>query len=329
VRNLCAGILFLALFGGPAAAQGLENTKADIRGQVMMPNGDPAQIVILVKLSGEDGQRPPESFYTDSKGRFGVRDLRQGMRYTFVVESDGKNWATSTENVYITQETHSFVMIHLRPLLTSPIPDRPSISATELNQIVPPPALRVYEFAVQQLAAGDLARARKQFERAIEMFPDFVEARSELAVVHMRQDSLASAETLLRRALEIDPSAVRPLLNLGLCLYRQQRFAEALVPLERGVQLKPINPNGNLLFGITLVAAGNDALGEPVLRKAYEQGGKYTAKAQLYLSQLYARQKKYDLAAQALDIYLRDIPGAPDADSLRATLTKLRAAQAP
>ena len=295
----------------------------------MMPNGNPAELVILIHLSGEDGQRPPETFYTDSKGRFGVRDLRQGARYTFVVESDGKNWGMSTENVFITQETHAFVMIHLRPLLSSPIPDRPSISATELNQIVPPAALRVYEYAVAQLAEGDLARARKQFERAIEMFPDFVEARSELAVVHMRLDGLATAETLLRRALEIDPAAVRPLLNLGLCLYRQQRFAEALVPLERGIQLKPINPNGNLLYGITLVATGNDALAEAVLRKAYEQGGKHAAKAQLYLSQLYARQKKFDLAVEALDIYLRDLPGAPDAESLRATLVKLRAAQAP
>ena len=329
MRSLYAGILLFCLCCGPSAAQGLQNTKADIRGQVFMPNGDPAQMIIRIQLSGEDSLRPPESFFTDSKGRFGVRDLRQGMRYTFIVESDGKNWATSREIVYITQEIHAIVMIHLQPLLNSPIPERPSISATELNQTVPPAALRVYEFGVAQLAAGDLVKARKQFERAIELFPDFVEARSELAVVFMRQDSLASAEALLRRAIEIDSAAVRPLLNLGLCLYRQQRFKEAMVPLERGVQLKPVNPHGNLLFGITLEAAGDDEHAEPVLRQAYDQGGKNVAKAQLYLSRLYARQKKYDLAAQALDIYLRDAPAAPDAASLRTTLAKLRAAAQP
>lgn len=320
--------MLLGICGGLAAAPApQEKGKANVRGQVFLPKGDPAQMVIRVDLSGDDGLLPPQSFYTDSMGRFGFRGLVQGNHYTFVVESDGKTWGTSRESVLITGDEHPFITIHLRPLLASPISERPSISAAELRQTVPPPALRAYEFAVAQLAAGDLAKARKQFERAIELFPDFVEARSELAVVFMRQDSLASAEALLRRALEIDSAAVRPLLNLGLCLYRQQRFKEALVPLERGVQLKPVNPHGNLLYGITLEAAGDDEHAEPVLRQAYDQGGKHFAKAQLYLSQLHARQKKYDLAAQALDIYLRDAPAAPDAAALRTTLAKLRAAQ--
>jgi Tfp pilus assembly protein PilF len=329
MRLLCASAVLLCLCCSLAAAGLPQGTKADVRGQVFLPNGDPAQMVIRVDLSGDDGQTPPQSFYTDSKGRFGMRGLVQGNHYGFVVESDGKNWATSRETVYIAPGAQPFITIHLQPLLASPIPERLSISATELRQTVPPPALRAYKFAVVQLAAGDLAKARKQFERAIELFPDFVEARSELAVVFMRQDSLATAEALLRRALEIDSVAVRPLLNLGLCLYRQQRFAEALPLLARGVQLQPLNPHGNLLYGITLAAASDDAHAEPVLRQAYDQGGKNVALAQLYLSQLYTRQKKYDLAAQALDIYLRDVPAAPDAAALRTTLAKLRAAAQP
>lgn len=300
----------------------------EVRGQVFLPNGNPPQGKIRFLLSGEDGQRPQEYFSTDAKGGFVLSGLKGGAEYTFVVESDGKNWATTTERVHLLG-TQPYVTIRLRPLLNSPVPEKPGTGTTELNQKVPPAALRAYEVAVVQLAAGDLARARKQFERAIELFPDFVDARSELAVVHMRQDALASAEALLRRALEIDPAAVRALLNLGLCLYRQQRFAEALPVLERGIQLKPTNPSGNLLYGITLIATGDDARAEPVLRTAYEQGGAQAAKAQLYLSQLFVRQKKYGLAADALEIYLRDLPDDPDAEALRATLAKLRAAASP
>jgi Flp pilus assembly protein TadD len=328
VRNFCAGILLIALLCSHAAAQSSQAKIIEVRGQIFLPNGNPAQGKIRFLLGGEEGQRPQESYSTDSKGGFVIKGLKEGDEYIFVVESDGKSWATTTERVHLLG-AQPYVTLRLRPLVNTPLPEKAGISPAELNQKVPPAAMRAYEFAVEQLAAGDLARARKQFERAIELFPDFVDARSELAVVHMRQDALASAEALLRRALEIDPTAVRALLNLGLCLYRQQRSAEALPVLERGIQLKPENPSAHLLYGITLVAAGDDARAEPALRKAYEQGGVQVAKAQLVLSQLYVRQQKFGLAADALEIYLRDLPDVPDAESLRATLARLRAAANP
>ncbi|MCL5287897.1 MAG: tetratricopeptide repeat protein [Acidobacteria bacterium] len=156
-----------------------------------------------------------------------------------------------------------------------------------------------------------------------------MEARNELAVIHMREGRLAQAETLLRRALEIDNAAVRVQLNLGLCLSRQERYADALPFFERGVQLQPANANGNLLLGSTLFLLGSDTRAEPVLLRAYEQGGKHCARAQYYLSRLYARQKNYARAAAALEIYLRDLPDEPNAEPLRVTLAKLRAAAAP
>jgi Tfp pilus assembly protein PilF len=198
-----------------------------------------------------------------------------------------------------------------------------------LNQSIPRAARNEYGAAVEQLAKGDLDRARKSFHRAIELYPEFVEARSELAALHMRDGDNARAEALLRRALEIDNSAVRATLNLGLCLYRQQRYADALPFLERGVQLQPVNGHAHMLLGITLVLSGDDARAEPILLRAYEQGGKHCARAQYYLSRLYTRQKNYPRAAGALELYLRDLPDDPDAESLRATLTKLRAAVRP
>ena len=300
---------------------------ANVRGQVYGPDGGLLHLSIRILLSGEDGQRPPYSFFTDSKGAFVINELEQGATYTLIVESDGSTWATTRQTIFIAGP-RPYVTFQLRPLDAAPIVG-PKVSVATLNQEIPRGARHEYETGVKQLVAGDAERARKSFERAIELFPDFVAARSELAVLMMREGELAPAEALLRRAIEIDSSAVRPLLNLGLCLYRQQRYAEAMPFLERGVQLQPVDPSGNLIFGITLVMAGDDARAEPVLRKTYELGGKRYAKAQLYLSHIYTRQKKYDSAAEALETYLRDLPDVPDASDLRVTLSKLRAAARP
>jgi Tfp pilus assembly protein PilF len=322
VKKFLPSFFLLVLVCGTASAQ-----RVNVRGQIYGPNGAQVQGNIRIQLSGEDGQRPPEYIFTDSKGGFVIYDLSTGFSYTLIVETDEKNWATTTERFYVLGP-RPFVTINLRPLEGTRA-GKPSVSVAELNQTVPRGARKEYESAVEQLTAGDAAKARKGFERAIDLFPDFVEARSELAVVLMRDGDLPGAETLLRRAVEIDSAAVRPLLNLGLCLYRQQRYTDALPFLERGVQLQPVNPNGNLTYGISLFLSGDEARAEPFLRKAYEQGGKACAKAQFYLSRLYTRQKKYERAAVALEIFLRDAPDDPNVASLRGTLVKLRAAARP
>ena len=320
-------LLGLVIFCSHASAQGATTTSVNVRGQIYAPNGAPMQGNTRFRLSGEEGQRPPEVFDTDSKGSFMLYNMKQGASYTLVVDSDGRNWATTTERFYVLG-IRPFVTIHLRPLEIPP-PSAGSVSVAELSHQVPRAARHEYGVAVEQLTAGDLERARKSLQKAIDLYPEFVEARSELAVLHMREGDNAGAEALLRRALEIDNAAVRATLNLGLCLYRQRRYAEALPFLERGVQLQPVNGLAHLLLGLTLVMAGDDARAEPVLLRAYEQGGKACARAQYYLSRLYARQKNYARAAAALETYLRDLPDEPDAEALRATLTKLRAAARP
>ncbi len=327
VKRLALPVLLSLIFCGTAAAQLTTSARVNARGQVYAPSGAAMQVNVRIQLSGEDGQRPPEILDTDSKGAFVIYNLTQGASYTLIVDSDGKNWATTIEHFYALGP-RPFVTIHLRPPENATAVGA-AVSVAELNQNVPRAARREYESGVQQVVAGNLEGARKSFQHAIELFPEFVEARSELAAVLMHDGDLSGAEALLRRALEIEGPAVRPTLNLGLCLSRQQRYAAALPFLERGVQLQPVNPKGNLVYGITLAMTGDDDRAEPVLRKAYEQGGKPFTKAQLHLARLYARQKKYDRAAEALETYLRDLPDAPSADDLRVTLAKLRAASRP
>jgi tetratricopeptide (TPR) repeat protein len=320
-------LLTLVVSCGYASAQVAPSPRVNVRGQIYAPNGATMQINVRFRLSGEEAGRPPETFDTDSKGAFVLYSMTQGASYTLIVDTDGRNWATTTERFYVLGP-RPFITIQLRPFV-SEASTAGSVSVAELNQNIPRAARREYGSAIDQMAAGELDRARKSFQHAIELYADFVEARSELAVLLMRDGDIAGAETLLRRALEIDNSAVRPTLNLGLCLYRQERYADALPYLERGVQLQPVNANAHLLLGITMVMSGDDTRAEPVLLRAYEQGGKQYARAQFYLSRLYTRQKNYARAAEALEVYLRDLPDEPNAESLRATLVKLRAAAHP
>jgi len=328
ILAVCA--LALAL-GGSAHAQAGTGRQppppTSVRIQVFDPSGAPLAMQIRLELICDEPNRPPEYHYTDSSGRAIISGIIIGLGYTVIAESDGKNWGRTDERMIALGPRFTF-QLHLRPHETVTTKQK-TVSVNTLQQDVPRAARKEYEAGVELATEGESDRARASFEKAIETFPNYVDARNELAVHLMRAGRLADAEAQLRRALETDGTAVRPLLNLGLCLYRQQRYADALPFLEKAVSLDPENVMGTQLLGIALVMSGDLARAEPVLQRAYSLGGKRAARSQFYLSHLYTRQKKYPNAAVALETYLRDAPDDPNAESLRATLVKLRAASQP
>ncbi len=303
------------------------STFQDVFGQVYGPRGGQITQSIMVEFWPEDAHRPPDRVFTDSNGRFSLQRLCQNPAWMLKVESDGRNWETTTTTLRITGR-FTTVRIHLQPY-RSPVPAHGgAVSAADLRQPgVPGPARKEFEAAMEIIKKKGYEEARPRLERAIELFPDFVEARNELAVAKMRSGDLAGAETLLRRAVEIDPAATRPLFNLGLCLQRQERYADALPHIERVAQLDPANYRGHLLLGVNWLMASHDARAEPALLKAYDLGGQAAAQAQYYLARFYAAKRLYERAAKALEIYLRDAPNDPDALAFQETITKLRNAR--
>ncbi len=296
-----------------------------VRGQIFTPEGAPIQKNIRFELLADNGSRPPEFYYTDSHGRIILQNLTADASFTIRVETDGESWATTSVQFYTTGHRPT-VQVDLRPLERAVVLGPSTVSVSELKQDVPETARKFFEEGMQLAGRGEHSAAQQQLERAIELFQQYVAARNELSVLLMKQGDLAGAEAHLRQALVADASAVRPLLNLGLCLYRQQRYSDALPPLLRAVQIAPRQSGAQLLLGIALVMARDDAGAEPVLLRAYEQEGAKASRAQFYLSHIYTRRKDYSRAAKALEIYLRDRPDDPGAADLRITLEKLRAA---
>lgn len=302
------------------------STPVTVRGQIYLPNGVPLQQSIRFQLLTDDASRPPEYIFTDSGGQFVLQRLVQMATYIIIVEGDAQNWGPTTARFMVGSGRQQRVQVYLEPPERKRGPEGPSVSAYALRQKLPRAARKQFEAALRLIKKGDYVAAQPSLERAVALFPDYVEARNELGVALMKAGKLADAEEHLRRALGVDAAAVRPMFNLGLCLQRQQRFADAQPYLERAVQLRPDHAGGLLSLGINAVMLRDDARAEPLLVRAYDLGGASVASAQLYLAQLYTRRKDYARAATALETYLRDVPSAPDGPRLQQVLDQLRAA---
>jgi tetratricopeptide (TPR) repeat protein len=115
---------------------------------------------------------------------------------------------------------------------------------------------------------GDLAGARRNYERALELAPWFVPAWVNLADVARQEGREQEGETALRRALAVDPGNASTHHALGLLLVRRKRHAEALGELARADELAPDRPDFAYAHAIALNSLGrpHEALG--VLRRA-------------------------------------------------------------
>ncbi|MHC4143525.1 MAG: tetratricopeptide repeat protein [Planctomycetota bacterium] len=98
--------------------------------------------------------------------------------------------------------------------------------------------------------------AQTQFERAIQLRPDFTHAHFNLARILMKKGRGAEAVAELQRTIQIDPNHVGALNMLGMALGRQQKFAEAQAHLERAVRLDPDHAEAHNNLGAAYARQG-------------------------------------------------------------------------
>jgi tetratricopeptide (TPR) repeat protein len=114
--------------------------------------------------------------------------------------------------------------------------------------------------------------------------------------------------------------------RLGAVFNKQNRFADAVPQFEEAIKLQPNMTMAHVQLGGALFQLKRLAEAERALLKAYELGGASAGAAQFLLGETYHSQGKYELAIQAFERYLKDVPNAPNAAQVREAIGKMKAA---
>ena len=126
-------------------------------------------------------------------------------------------------------------------------------AAEAVNPHDPRPAFRRAQLAV---AANDLATARHELERLVELNPRNVPALHLLGEVLLRAGDLPAALTLYDRMFALFPADFATALNRGIAAARAGDPARAVTSLERAVQLAPDDLFARLALANQLSAQG-------------------------------------------------------------------------
>jgi tetratricopeptide (TPR) repeat protein len=118
------------------------------------------------------------------------------------------------------------------------------------------------------LARGELDEARKAYEAAIRIAPEFPRAYVNLADLYRTRGDDLAAERVLREGLERVPDDPDVHHALGLALVRLKRTDEAVAELGRAAALRPEEPRYSYAYALALSGQGNVSRAIEVLRGA-------------------------------------------------------------
>jgi Tfp pilus assembly protein PilF len=286
--------------------------RRSVKGHIYLPDGDVKSLRFKVRLENPDVGVMATA--TDSDGQFSFNGIAAGT-YELTVEPTG-NFEAARESIHIDSSSSG-------PVVMLPIYLRFKPSADPMLAGVPEPAVNSYLKGMESAKKGDSKKAVDLLKQAVTIHPSFGLAFSELGIQYLKLSEPDKAAQALETAVNLNPSRFEPRLYYGIALLNLKKFPEAEEQLNVALRSKNA-PLAHMYLGITLMSQQKFAESEKELRTAIASNSSEVALAHRYLGGIYWGKRDYKNAADELEIYLKLMPKAVDAERTRTAIKELR-----
>jgi tetratricopeptide (TPR) repeat protein len=329
VRFACPTIvilLILFLTPTPAAAQLRSATQpAEIRGQLRFAAGGAPAVEIVVRVDQLSGGFINE-VRTDRLGKFRFTNLAP-VQYQIIIRHPGYQEIQREVNLVMTSSEYlQLQLVAEEAVAPSPRP----FSARVLDANVPLEARKEFEKAAGLIATGDkgkMAEGIRHLERAIVVYPGFLEAKLSLGTTHMDLMQWPQAEQVLVRANQEHPRTPNILFALGELLLQQSKNGEAEKVLRDGLQIEPRSWQGHFTLGRLYWNKGDIVKAGPQVGLALQLNPNF-ADAHLLAGNILLRARKSEDAQFEFEEYLRLAPKGKFVAQTKEILQKIKKARA-
>lgn len=229
--------LLVALSASAAVAQ-------QIQGQVRYADSGQSAIGVLVRCDGTGGISDQ---LTDRNGKFYFR-VSPG-HYTVITRAVGFVEEQQSRDLIDTQQSE-YLFFTLKPASTAPALVR--ANPMVIDATVPAEAEREFEKGEAALAGDKKDREQEainHLEKAVSIYPHFLQAQLRLGAVYMDLQQWDKAERALRRALLINPKTANAFFALGEIYLRQKKYSEAEKELLNGLAMENRSWQGHFTLG--------------------------------------------------------------------------------
>jgi tetratricopeptide (TPR) repeat protein len=300
-----------------------------IQGQVRYVDSGQPVLNALVECNGTSGN---SQMLTDRDGKFSF-GVWPG-HYTVSVRVPG--YRPEEQSVDLVQNQSEYMLFRLRSDLSTANKLRPNSPTMDAN--VPPEARKEFEQAEAALTSNKMDEEVRHLEKAVSIYPKFVEAYLRLGAAYMDLQQWDKAEQALRKTIEIDPKAANAYFALGAVYLRLKKYDQAEKVLLDGLAVETHAAQAHLtlarVYWEKVAGAKDESQWRPSLEKSYQevnqalQLDENLAAAHLLKGNLLFKVRRAEDALREYDEYLRLDPKGASADQTRALADKIRKALA-
>lgn len=181
--------------------------------------------------------------------------------------------------------------------------DNASLTFVTLLQHYPESPLGHYRLAMTRLAQDDVSTAIKEFRRAIELRPKFIDAQAGLAAAYVRTSQVAEALAVARSVREQNPTDPVGYVLEADTLARAGRAAEAAEGYRRALAMVPSPLVAGRLFKVRWAAG--DTSGASAEMRAWLSAHPRDLSNRLLFADTAAKKGLFDLAVEQYQLALK------------------------
>ena len=259
--------------------------------------------------------------YTSDMGWVEFSHLQVG-EYHVVVEGDGIQRTESDQFEVDSRKMTQTQEVYVHPAqAASPRSDAVGgamVSAADLN--VPASAAREFKKGNDALTREEWKKAAEHLNKAVEIYPQYAAALTNLGVVYGKLNDPASERGALQKAIAANDHYAPAYFNLAVLCIKQNAYTEAQGLLQKAVPLDPTNAR-TLMFlaNMQLLNQQYDAAIASVQR-VHSLPHQNLALAHFIAARAYEHENRPKDAVAELQVFLNEEPQGPRADHIREEL---------
>lgn len=197
-----------------------------------------------------------------------------------------------------------------------------TVAAVDLN--VPDKAKKEFDKGTAALNQNDLAAAKKHFEKAIEIYPQYAGAYNNLGILAMRAGDHDAAIAAFQQAVHINGHYPRACINLVRLLLPDRKYAEAETLLNTALSTDPLNPEALTLLANVQLQTGRYEQATATAAKVNSVPHEGFAIVHIVAAVAYENRHMSQEAAAEYAAYLKESPDGPAAPRARAAMAHLQ-----
>ena len=324
LRYRTLAVALVAFFACTAQAQQNPRSRslpATVHGQIRFAKGGAPAENVLVRLErfggGVDGE-----VLTDRTGKFQFSGMAPAV---YVINIHRPGFLDQQREVDLQSANSEYVLFQL--LSESVTAKEGSGPANKMiDARIPNEARQEFERGQSVLlGGGNLQDATRHLEKAVTVYPNFLEAQLRLGTTYMDLGEWNKAEAALRRVLEIDPKTANAFFALGE-LYRQEKQeGEAEKALRAGLALENRSWQGHFTLGHLFWQKGEIVRAARQVAIAIQLNPNH-AEAHLLAGNIFLRAGKREDSLAEFQEYLRLTPRGQYSSQAKEAIEKIKVA---